>query len=144
MSFVRLIYNIFFRKFLDRTFTLNDFLHLLDLIKDVKNGRHVDTYELMELNGSEALAKHIDNKDKLLPHLKELIDDRQRGPEIRESLYQHRVLINTMFFNEQYVLKEISEIIHELYSQVRIEEERRGRQGIRVIIPQTGYEIRKI
>lgn len=141
MSFIRFIYNTFFRKFLDRSFTLNDFYSIVGFINDIKSGKVVDSYEAAELRGSQELAGHIDNKDDLLPSIINLINDKKRGSEVKQSLLEHRFLIHTMFYNEGYMLNQLSKIIHELENTVKLEEERRG--SLKVITPQTGYGLYK-
>lgn len=143
MSFIRYIYNTFFRKLIDKSWTLNDALHLLELIKDIKNGIYVDKYEQKELEGSQLLAYQIDNRSELLPKLRDILNSR-RGGEIKESLFQHRVLIHSLFWNKPHVLSELSRIIDELEFQVRKWEEEK-KQGYKIIeAPQVSSPLRKL
>jgi hypothetical protein len=141
MSFIRFLYNAFFKKFLDKSFTLNDFYSLLAFINDIKGGKVIDKYEAVELDGSQQLAAHICNGVELVPLIVDLLNDKKKGKEIKQSLLQHRVLVHSMFYNESHVLNQISQIIHELESTVRIEEERQG--CMKVISPQTGSDLKK-
>ncbi len=142
MSFIRYIYNTFFKKLIDKSWTLNDALHLLELIKDIKNGIYVDKYEQKELEGSQWLAHQIDNRSELLPELRDLLNSR-RGGEIKESLFQHRALVHSIFFNKPHVLGELSKIIDELEYQVRAQESEKN-QGYKIIeAPQVGSALRK-
>lgn len=144
MSFIRYIYNSFFKKLIDKSWTLNDALHLLELIKDIKNGIYVDKYEQKELEGSQRLAHLIDNRSELLPELRDLLNSkRRRGDEIKESLFQHRALVHSLFFNQTHVLSELSKIIIELEFQVRKWEDEK-KQGYKIIdAPQIGSALRK-
>jgi len=142
MSFIRYIYNTFFKKLIDKSWTLNDALHILELIKDIKNGIYVDKYEEKELEGSQWLAHQIDNKSELLPELRDLLNSR-RGNEIKESMFQHRALVHSLFFNKPHVLSELSKIIDELEFQVRKQEDEK-KLGYKVIeAPQVGSPLRK-
>lgn len=144
MSFIRYIYNTFFKKLIDKSWTLNDALHLMELIKDFKNGIYVEKYEKKELIGSQWLAHQIDNRSELLPELRELLDSRRgRGNEIKESLFQHRALVHSLFFNKPHVLSELSKIVDELEFQVRKWEDEK-KQGYKFIeAPQIGSALRK-
>ena len=145
MSFIRYIYNTFFKKLIDKSWTLNDALHLLELIKDIKNGIYVDKYEQKELEGSQWLAYQIDNRSELLPELRALLDSGRRGrsDEIKESLFQHRALVHSLFFNKPHVLCELSKIIDELEYQVRKQEDEK-KQGYKIIdAPQVGSVLRR-
>lgn len=94
------------------------------------------------MEGSQWLAHQIDNRSELLSELKDLLNSR-RGSEIKESLFQHRVLVHSLFFNKSHVLSELSKIVDELEFQVRKWEDEK-KQGYKVIAaPQIGSALRK-
>jgi len=139
MSFIRFIYNIFFRKFLDKSFTLNDFYTLMGFVNDIKSGKVVDTYEATEIRWSEELAQHINTQDQLVPSVLSLINDKKKGPEIRKTLLEHRLLIHAMFYLKTHLLTQMSKIIDELENTVKIEEER-NKGCMRIV---SGHEVNK-
>jgi hypothetical protein len=138
MSFIRFIYNTFFKKFLEKSISLNEIFKIIEILNDIRSGSYIDKYERSELEGSQELAKHIDNGEELLPYIKDIINDKKRGAEIRQALLEHRVLVHSLFYNKQHVLDQLSSIFDELECQVRIEEERSNGKSMRVISPQAG------
>lgn len=119
MSFIRIIYRLFLPHKI--TITLADIPKYLNFFRDLTDGKYLDVIEKHELQKSLLLAKAIDEKSELLPHVNKLIDG-ERGHEIRESLIEHRVLVHTLFYNKTHVLSQLSKIIDELEVQVRMQE----------------------
>lgn len=139
MSFIRYIYNTFFKKLIDKSWTLNDALNILEHIKDIKSGKYIDSYEKKELKGSIWLSQQIDSETQLLPEVQNLLNGK-RGPELKESLFQHKTLVHSLFYNKHRVLSELSQIIDELEYQIRTQENQRLDGIKRVCIP----EVRKL
>lgn len=130
MSFARIIYKILLPTKITVTFA--DIPKVLDIIKDITDGKIVDDVEKHEFKKFQALADNIDAKVDLQPMLRELLNDRTKGKDIQEALLQHRTLIHALFYNKAHVMNQMSKIIDELEVQVRIQENAR-KVGYKVI-----------
>ncbi len=112
MSFVRIIYNILFPTKVSIS---------LSMIRDFLTGTYIDTLEPYEFELFWGLAQKVNGKDDLMQNLKRMLDG-EKGTEIKESLYQNREFVHSIFENENHVLQQISKLIRELETQTIVQE----------------------
>lgn len=133
MSFIRIIYNLLLPHKI--AFSLSDIPKVMRFITDLTEGKYLETIEKHELEKFLILAKYIDEHRELLPHVVALMNSK-KGDEIKESLFQHRVLIHSMFYNKAHVLGQISKILDEFEVQVCIQEQAKQKGYIRIVAPE--------
>jgi len=119
MSFIRIIYNLLLPHKI--AFTLADLPKIMSLMHDLSEGKYVEQIERHEFEKFNTLAKRIDDRAELLPLFKEMISGK-KGKDIREALFQHRVLVHSLYFGQKHVIEELIKIINEMEMQVRIME----------------------
>lgn len=123
MSFSRLIFKILVPEKI--TFSLNDIPKALKFITELTEGKYVSKIEKHEFDKSKILAKKINSRAELLSLLQAVMSS-DKGEEIRETLFEHRELIHSLYNNKTHVLGELSKIIVELEIQVKLQERRKG------------------
>lgn len=123
MSCARLIFKILVPEKI--TFSIGDIPKALNFITDLTDGKYVGKIEQHEFEKSKILAKKINSLAELLPLLQAVINS-EKGEEIRETLFEHRELIHSLYDNKTHVLGELSRIIVELEIQVKVQERRKG------------------
>lgn len=133
MSFTRTIYNLLLPHKIE--FSLSDIPKAMRFLSDLTEGKYLETIEKHEIEKFLMLAKHIDERKELLPHVIALLNSK-KGEEIKESLLLHRVLIHSMFYNKAHVLGQLSKIIDELEVQVCIQEQAKHQGYKRIIAPE--------
>lgn len=132
MSFTRLIYNLLLPHKIE--FSLSDIPKAMRFLSDLTEGKYLSTIEKHEIEKFLMLAKYIDERKELLPHVVALMNSK-KGDEIKESLLQHRVLIHCMFYNKPHVMGQLSKIIDELEVQVCIQEQAKQQGYIKIVAP---------
>lgn len=123
MSFARLIFKILVPEKI--TFSISDIPKALKFITDLTEGKYVSQVEKHEFEKSTILAKRINSLAELLPPLQAAMNS-EKGEEIRETLFEHRELVHSLYNNKAHVLGELSRIIVELEIQVKLQERRKG------------------
>lgn len=119
MSFIRIIYNLLLPHKI--AFTLADLPKIMNLMHDLSEGKYVEQIERHEFEKFDILAKRIDDQVELLPLFKEIISGK-KGKDIKDALFQHRVLVHSLYYNQQHVISQLIKIINEMEMQVRMME----------------------
>jgi hypothetical protein len=133
MSFTKILFNMLVPRKI--TITLADIPTWIQIATDISNGKYAEVVEAKEFAKAGKLAQHIDQHVELLPLLIDLLKDKKHGREVKDALLEHRVLVHALFYNKQYVIKQLSNLIDELENQVLLQEFTHQQQGYKIATP---------
>lgn len=111
------------------SFSLSDLLNpnskIRVFISDFLSGKFLSTIESQEFGASHNIAVSINNRIKLLPLFIKAISS-EKNNDAADTLFEHRELIHSLYYNKEYILNEIIPILTELEIHVRAEERKKG------------------